>query len=584
MNIRYILIIVFQIFVAVSSADEILNSKQLDELFITTEDIRTENYEKFSENLELLAENKSGFTEFQKCYYDYLLAYKLSFSGNFQSATKQLSILSNDCKDIRIKIRVNALLANLHAIAGDYLKAISNLDQIISFVDDNTDKISNYLAYTSAFIVYDMVDQSELSLKFANLLIDEKPPEKYLCKGLLYKYKALLESSYQKELDSEVENIVKQCNDAGETLYAQALNLVWFKARLGVYSTKQEYNALLNEIIESHKQVEKTQYQNLISIKNALFAEVYEKLDSSEKAFEYANLAIKGSFTIGTTEQKIDALQVLINYYQRNENHREANKYLIEKNNVEIKLYTDKQAKLMAYQTIRHNNLANSLQIESLNQRNALLQLEKELAEQSKTNQLLLNSLLGIIILFLLILGYRIYKQQKLYKRLSERDPMTKIYNRKGIKDYMDYLLPYSKNKNENVAYGIFDLDLFKRINDEYGHAVGDWVIKTSVMVCKGLGNNKVTFARLGGEEFALIINDSNLKEIEQFSEECRLAIQKISTQEETGFDFKISASFGITTTEISGYDYDDLMQNADAALYTAKNAGRNQVKVYQES
>jgi diguanylate cyclase (GGDEF)-like protein len=235
----------------------------------------------------------------------------------------------------------------------------------------------------------------------------------------------------------------------------------------------------------------------------------------------------------------------------------------------------------MAYQTVKHDSLAKTHQITSLNQKNKLLLLENKLAQESKNSQRLINILLGILLLFFLFLIYRIRKQQQQYKKLSELDHMTLIYNRKGARDYMDYLLPYSENKKELIAYGIFDLDKFKKINDDYGHLTGDWVIQSVVTTCKGLNNAKVTFARLGGEEFSITIRDSSLDEIEQFSEQCRLAIYGIKTLDETGHDFQISASFGITTTDISGYDYLMLMKHADSALYDSKNNGRNQISIY---
>ncbi|MBL4661291.1 MAG: GGDEF domain-containing protein [Alcanivoracaceae bacterium] len=589
MGIWCLFVILCQIFVVSSYADEyssqsLLNDEEINQLFVTTDDIRTENYQKFSENLQILERNKKTFSPFQHCYYDYLSAYQLSLSGNFKLANEQFSVLFAKCEDIRIKIRVKALQANLYAIAGEYHKAISHLDFIISHIDDIKDITTKYYAYVPAFIVYDMVDQRELSLKFAELLIDEKPPEKYLCKGLLFKYKALMEPSYQSNLEHKIRSVIKQCKQSGEMIYAQALNVVWLKSRLRVSKTDDNFNNLLKILLESDNDIEKTKYKNLINVKNSLFAEIYEKLGNSEKAFEYANLAINGSFSIGTTEQKIDALQVLINYHQNNKDYQAANKYLIEKNQADKKLYSDTQAKLMAYQTVKHDSLAKTLQIESLNRKNDVLQLEEELAVKSKINQRLLNSIFATLILLFLYAGFRIKKQQKQYKKLSELDHMTSIYNRKGVKDYMDYLLPYSKKKNEIIAYGTFDLDMFKKVNDKYGHLTGDWVIKAAVLACQNLNNAKATFARLGGEEFSIIIRDASLDEIKQFSEQCRQAIYTIKTLEQTGCNFQISASFGITTTELSGYEYSDLMRNADTALYTAKNNGRNQIAIYESA
>ncbi len=559
-------------------------SNNINQILVEAESMRSGNFQQFEDKLKLLEKSEKIFSAYQRCLFNYLSIYKISLIGQFESASKQLNQLFGECEDLDIKLKIKSLLANLYVISGDYLKAISSLDFLFPNVDKTSNKTNKYLAYMAAIVVYDLVDQYQLSLKFSDLLLNENPPESYICKAKIYKYISLIKSNNSSPSESEIETAIKHCQNLGEIVYAQGLNTKWIESRLNSSTSKEEVEKLLSLLTDADGEIENTNYKNLIAAKNSLLAQIHEKLGNHSKATSFANLSIEASHSIGATKPKIDALQVLINYYQYNKDFEKVNSFLIERNNAEKKLYSDKQAKLMAYQTVKHDSLANTLQIESLNQRNTLLQLENKLAEKSKTNQLLLTSLLGIIILFLLILGYRIYKQQKLYKRLSERDPMTKIYNRKGIKDYMDYLLPYSKNKNEIVAYGIFDLDLFKRINDKYGHAIGDWVIKNSVMVCRKLSNNKVTFARLGGEEFALIINDSSLKEVEEFAEKCRVAIQEISTQEETGFDFTISASFGITTTEISGYDYADLMQNADAALYQAKNGGRNQVQVYQGS
>ena len=589
MKVYFVIFFIFHVLPVCSYSKQDVTSEKLyqEEIYqqlIATEDVRTQDFNKFSQNLLLLIKERKKFSKDNQCYFDYLSAYQSSFLGKFKLAIDELHQLFNKCKDLKIKVRVKALLANLYAISGDYQKAILNLDFIISNIDNIKDPTTKYFAYIPAFIVYDIVDQADLSLKFAELLINERPPEKYLCKGLLFKYKALFGTSYQNDLDSDIQSAIKLCKQAGEIIYSQAINLAWLNSRFEFVKERDGYLDLLKILLKSSDIIEKTNYKSLISVKNGMFAEIYEKLGNSKKAYYYAKLTIKDSVSIGETEQKIKALQVLINYHQKEKDFKSTNKLLIEKNKAEKKLYSDTQAKLMAYQTVKHDSLAKTLQIESLNQKNKLLELEKELTQKSKTNQRLLNVLFAAFILFLFYMGFRIKRKQQQYKKLSELDHMTLIYNRKGIRDYMDYLLPYAQNKNEVVAYGIFDLDLFKTINDKYGHNTGDWVIKAVVDSCKKLDNNKVTFARLGGEEFAIIIRDSSLNEMIHFSEQCRQAITAIVTEEGTGFVFEISASFGITTTELSGFDYSDLMQNADKALYAAKNKGRNQVSIYQQT
>ncbi len=238
----------------------------------------------------------------------------------------------------------------------------------------------------------------------------------------------------------------------------------------------------------------------------------------------------------------------------------------------------------MAYQTVKHKNLANKFQINALSQKNKLLELEKIVSEKSKTNQMLLMLLMALLLMVFLLLIYRIKKQQQKFKKLSELDHMTMVFNRKGISDYMNDILPYSENKNECIAYCIFDLDLFKKVNDKYGHVIGDWVIKATIQACKNLDNEKAIFARIGGEEFSITMHDTSLDEISTFCEQCRQAICAIKTKQGTGYSFTISASFGITTSATSGYKYQNLMHHADTALYQSKEQGRNQVTIYDPS
>ena len=131
---------------------------------------------------------------------------------------------------------------------------------------------------------------------------------------------------------------------------------------------------------------------------------------------------------------------------------------------------------------------------------------------------------------------------------MSETDAMTGIYNRNGLKDYIEEILASAKKGDRSIAYAIFDLDYFKKINDLYGHIKGDWVIKNTIKQCQLIQNDKVTFGRIGGEEFAIVMRDSSSNELAEFCEECRKLIANIDSTP-TGHDFSVSASFGVTST-----------------------------------
>lgn len=556
----------------------------VDKLLSETDAIRTSDFNEFTKNLKVLSDLQSEFTEKQHCFYRFLSAYELALRGDAQNSLKQFQEINNDCKYVDITIRVESLLANMSAISGDYQKALFYLDNILSQSDNIQDEYLRLSVYSSAYIVYDLLNQNQLSLDFAQIVIDRSPPPKQLCTASVYKYFSLLKLDLDEIKESDVSNVINYCIEQGENSYAQALNVRWLDYQLSHSKSDADTEKVYQSLLDSMDSVSATQYKNLIVFTHSLMARTLEQLGRKEEAVEFAELALKGTGSLGDSQQKIDALQVLYNYHQSSGEFQRANDLLTDKNNTEIQYYKDKQEKLIAYQTVKHDSMAKANRIEFLNQQNEVLSLEKELAEKSRSNQLLLSYLFGSLAILLLYIGYRIKKQQEIYKSLSEMDHMTKIYNRKGMRDYMEYMLPYSEKKDETIAFGIFDLDYFKRVNDQYGHTVGDWVIKTTVKSCKALENEKATFARLGGEEFAIILRDSSINEIAEFSEACRAAIHSIETHYDTGHQFKVSASFGITTTKISGYDFSRLMSDADDALYHSKEKGRNRVTVYNSA
>jgi diguanylate cyclase (GGDEF)-like protein len=585
-NLNIALLIIFSLISTIKSEAKI--NKTQDSSYITklleeTEDLKTKNYQKFSDNLKELKKNSISFTPFQKCFFDFLISYELIFTGKYKIAIENLSKLSNECKHVNVNTRINAILSNHYIIARDYFKSITHLNNVIAHIDDIEDKKTKHIAYLIATIVYNMINQNELSLKFSELLINDQPSQSNLCKAKSNKYNVILNANYDGSLDDQIIETISNCNNVGEVVYSYILNIYWLKYRLNASNDNQNIIDILNIITQLDQQIEDTKYKHVIAIKNGLLAEVYWKLGDFEKSIYYAELSLDGDAAIGNTTQKIESLTILIMYYKKINNKQKAFEYLEKKSKAEKIHFDDKQAKVMAFQTVQHDNLAKTHQINYLNKQNEVLKLSNDLAEQAKLNQQLIILSLVLASAFLLFWGYRHRREQKIYRKLSELDHMTLIYNRKGLRDYMDYLLPYSEKKQETIAYGIFDLDHFKRVNDQYGHITGDWVIKNVILACQKIRNDneKITFGRLGGEEFAIIIRDSNIDELQEFAEKCRASIEAINTKD-SGYDFQITASFGITTTQKSSFIYTDLMTNADKALYQAKDQGRNQVVVFK--
>lgn len=164
-------------------------------------------------------------------------------------------------------------------------------------------------------------------------------------------------------------------------------------------------------------------------------------------------------------------------------------------------------------------------------------------------------------------------------RRLATVDELTELANRREFFDRGRRLLERARRGRHPIALLLFDLDRFKRINDDYGHAAGDLVLRTVAGLCRTTLRPNDLLARLGGEEFAALLPDSDHGEALAVAERLRRTIAgaEIHHREQ---HIPVSASFGVALPEHCGWDLDHLLAAADRALYRAKDAGRNRVEL----
>jgi len=166
-------------------------------------------------------------------------------------------------------------------------------------------------------------------------------------------------------------------------------------------------------------------------------------------------------------------------------------------------------------------------------------------------------------------------------KDKANKDYLTSMYNRRYLFDYGEELFQRVKHKkNDSFCVAIIDIDKFKYINDTWGHDVGDIAIKeVPLILSKYVGDNSL-MARLGGEEFCILLKDREKEEIKKLFEEVKCAFENniIKTKK---CDLSFTVSIGVCT--ILEDSLTKMINHADDALYKAKKTGRNKV-VYYES
>lgn len=178
----------------------------------------------------------------------------------------------------------------------------------------------------------------------------------------------------------------------------------------------------------------------------------------------------------------------------------------------------------------------------------------------------------------------QVRKELDEYKRIANTDALTRLSNRRAFEDRLASIFDNHLTR-PTTALVLADIDLFKRVNDSYGHPVGDKILATVASILRANVQRDVFVARVGGEEFALILEGTTVEEVTTISERIRRTLETTPFKNSrTKIDYgPITISLGICMGSDAS-DPGELYNKADLALYCAKNAGRNCSNVYQES
>lgn len=170
----------------------------------------------------------------------------------------------------------------------------------------------------------------------------------------------------------------------------------------------------------------------------------------------------------------------------------------------------------------------------------------------------------------------KIVEQRKEFKEQAATDELTGIANRRHFMAEAYSKQASAIHKGSSMSVMIIDLDYFKRVNDSFGHHIGDAVLKEiAIELTQSVRSNDLV-ARMGGEEFAVLLPCTNLHQASLVAEKLRLKITSLVIPEKTGLS--LTASIGVASCELHPEGVGAAMIKADEALYRAKHNGRNQV------
>lgn len=180
-------------------------------------------------------------------------------------------------------------------------------------------------------------------------------------------------------------------------------------------------------------------------------------------------------------------------------------------------------------------------------------------------------SLVGVGFLTVMLL-----MERDSYELQANNDVLTGIFNRRGLNCALENVVPDSLRNSTSLSVIACDIDFFKKINDSYGHDIGDVVLKEFALILKATIRDNDLLARIGGEEFIMVLPKTDINGAKQLAEKLRNKIEDMVIQT-TGESVRLTASFGVAQQR-NVINMSELLTAADKALYKAKTGGRNQV------
>lgn len=545
-------------------------------LLSEAEGVRSSDPERFQRLLDQLQAAKGKATGPQRDQIAYLHAYQQSYVGNYDVAIPALRRLATGASTLETRFRAGALMVNGYAVTRQFAEGLRQLEQTLELVEQIKDPELRMHGFGVAAVMYNEIGEYRLGLQYAERLLATPAQGRARCFAGQYRVEALWRLKRLPSDDALVRGAIQDCVSEGEAVIA---NLV--RATLARKWAAQGQGDKAIALLDDHlPEVESTRYARLIGEVHSLLAELLLARGDIAQADLHARAAIGHGPSMPHSQPLVAAYKTLYEIANRRGNASDALNYYRRFAEADKAYLNDIKTRELAYQFVRQETAQKTQQIELLNRQNQVLQLQQRVAKQTAQNTRLVVLLLLLVVAALGYWASWIRRRQQSLRRFAETDALTGVSNRHHFTQSAEQVLAQCAKTREQAALVMFDLDRFKEINDTYGHATGDWVLREVADTCRTFCRGIDYFGRLGGEEFAFLLRGCDLASATRLAEDCRVRLTRIDTRP-SGHTFTVTASFGVSATASSGPGLEVLISHADRMLYRAKREGRNQVRAF---
>lgn len=537
------------------------------------DDIKRKDFAAFTAALDAL-EQERGLAPAEREHLAYLQAWRAIYTLDYDLALQRLDALIGTAHGSTIRQRAAASRINVLTLSRRYEEAFSGLNTLLEQLPTMGDPVAREQLFGVASMLLVDVAEYEQALQYATRLREERASPWGRCAGAMLTLEALSGQKTLRADDPRIDKTIRDCEASGEPLPVGLARSL----RGGLLLQEGRAAELLPQLEAEWGPVQATAYPRLVSEYEVLLAAAKLQLGRLAEARVHATAALdagRGQIT----KPQADALQLLYRIERAAGNLSAALDWLERHHQARQQLLNDVSVRQMAYQRVRGEAIANRLQIEALNRQNRLLAVEQQLKETSLANTRLWLALALLVLTAVSLGAWRFWRSQLHFRQRAERDGLTGIANRAHFLARAEQALRQAEGARQPVALIVIDLDHFKAINDGWGHAVGDQVLRQAAAAWTAALGAEACFARLGGEEFVVLLTGVDAAAARARAEALRQAL----AQQQVELDDRvigITASFGVACSSTPPYGLRQLLIRADAAMYQAKQGGRDRVVV----
>ena len=548
---------------------------KIDDLLAQADSIRSADATGFNRVLKELAQEEAQMSSEQASFYQFLQAYQLGIAGNYSKAEHALSQIIESSASLELRFRAAYTLANIQSLSRNFIPAFTHLNLALSWFEKIEQPELRLQVLIAAAYTY---SESGLYQESQRYLQQAQPyataPRDRCLVALLQRQNIF--AMQQTDDFSFSATVDSACTEANEKIALQLNRALDAQQLLAQQLYKDAFQLLSNHLASA----EQSRYPRLISEFYLELARSAYHQQQFETASDYLNKIIEMKQTLGASKVLVNAFELQTKIAEANSNFKEAlyfNKLYQQADKVLLDSRAEQQ---LAYHLANGELLQKNQQLSLVQEQFRVAELENELQIKETQQTRLLIFILIIISSGLLYFSHRLFRRHLFYKYAAENDSLTGISNRFHFEAQLAKQLKRCQQLQKSLGIIMFDLDYFKQINDRFGHEVGDNTLKVVVDVCSHFIRSDDIFGRIGGEEFAIALPDCQPDKVLMLAEICRDAIAQLKV-ESIAPGLEITASFGVSVSQVSGYNLAELMRNADQALYHAKRNGRNRVECY---